>query len=142
MSERFIKEYFADAKAINVEEATVHPRVSQSMDDIIGFVKDLVDKGYAYEVDGDVYFSARKFEGYGKLSGQNIDDLESGARIMVEEKKKDPWISPFGRRGSRKTKLPGSHRGVWEDPAGTSSAPPCRENTWETAWTSTPAAKT
>ncbi len=112
VSERFIKEYFADAKAINVEEATVHPRVSQSMDDIIGFVKDLVDKGYAYEVDGDVYFSARKFEGYGKLSGQNIDDLESGARIMVEEKKKDPldfalwkarksedeiaWQSPWG----------------------------------------------
>lgn len=112
VSERFIKEYFADAKAINVKEATVHPRVSESMEDIIAFVKDLVDKGYAYEVDGDVYFSARKFEGYGKLSGQNIDDLESGARIMVGEKKKDPldfalwkarktedeiaWDSPWG----------------------------------------------
>ncbi|MGI6257169.1 MAG: cysteine--tRNA ligase [Anaerovoracaceae bacterium] len=112
VSERFIKEYFADAKAINVKEATVHPRVSQSMEDIIAFVKDLLDKGYAYEVDGDVYFSARKFEGYGKLSGQNIDDLESGARIMVGEKKKDPldfalwkarktedeiaWDSPWG----------------------------------------------
>ena len=89
VSERFIKEYFADAKSINVKEATVHPRVSQSMEDIIVFIKDLVDKGYAYEVDGDVYFSARKFEGYGKLSGQNIDDLESGARIMVGKKKKD-----------------------------------------------------
>lgn len=112
VSERFIREYFADAKAINVEEATVHPKVSESMDDIIEFVKDLVDKGYAYEVEGDVYFSARKFEDYGKLSGQNIDDLEAGARITVEEKKKDPldfalwkarksedeiaWASPWG----------------------------------------------
>lgn len=112
ISERFIAEYYKDAAALNIEKATVHPKVSETIDDIIQFVKDLEDKGYAYEVDGDVYYSTRKFKDYGKLSGQNIDDLEAGARIMIEEKKKDPldfalwkaqkepdeiaWDSPWG----------------------------------------------
>ena len=112
ISERYIEEYYKDAAALNVRKATVHPKVSETIDDIIQFVKDLEDKGYAYEVDGDVYYSTRKCRDYGKLSGQNIDDLEAGARIMVEEKKKDPldfalwkarkepdeiaWESPWG----------------------------------------------
>ncbi|MGI6722282.1 MAG: cysteine--tRNA ligase [Anaerovoracaceae bacterium] len=112
ISDRYIGEYFKDAAALNVEKATVHPRVSENMDDIIKFVKDLEDAGYAYEVDGDVYYSTRKFKDYGKLSKQNIDELEAGARIMIEEKKKDPldfalwkarkepdeiaWESPWG----------------------------------------------
>lgn len=112
ISERYIKEYYRDAAAINVRKATVHPQVSQNMEEIIQFVQDLIDQGYAYEVDGDVYYSTRKFKEYGKLSGQNIDDLEAGARIMIEEKKKDPldfalwkarkepdeiaWQSPWG----------------------------------------------
>jgi cysteinyl-tRNA synthetase len=112
VAEKYIKEFFDDAGALNVRRADVHPRVSETMDDIIQFVQDLIDKGYAYEVDGDVYYRARKFEGYGKLSHQNIDDLESGARIMIEEKKEDPldfalwkarkdpdeiaWDSPWG----------------------------------------------
>ncbi|MEA4922986.1 MAG: cysteine--tRNA ligase [Eubacteriaceae bacterium] len=112
ISERYIDEYYKDAAALNVKKATVHPKVSETMDDIIKFVKDLEDKGYAYEVDGDVYYSTRKFKDYGKLSKQNIDDLEAGARIMIEEKKKDPldfalwkarkepdeiaWDSPWG----------------------------------------------
>ncbi|MEG0662304.1 MAG: cysteine--tRNA ligase, partial [Anaerovoracaceae bacterium] len=111
-SERYIEEYYKDVQAINVKKATVHPKVSETMDDIIAFVKELVDMGYAYEIDGDVYYSTRKFKEYGKLSKQNIDDLESGARIMIEEKKKDPldfalwkarksedeiaWDSPWG----------------------------------------------
>ena len=93
-------------------KATVHPQVTQNMKEIIDFVQDLIDKGYAYEVDGDVYYSTRKFEGYGKLSGQNIEDLEAGARIEVGDKKQDPldfalwkarktddeiaWQSPWG----------------------------------------------
>lgn len=112
VSEKFIEEYYKDAAALNVKKATVHPKVTENMDEIIQFVKDLIDKGYAYEVDGDVYYSTRAFKNYGKLSGQNIEDLESGARIEVGEKKKDPldfalwkarkaedeiaWESPWG----------------------------------------------
>ncbi|MDD3169934.1 MAG: cysteine--tRNA ligase, partial [Eubacteriales bacterium] len=93
-------------------KATVHPKVTENMDEIIAFVQGLIEKGYAYEVDGDVYYSTRKFGNYGKLSRQNIEDLESGARIEVEEKKQDPldfalwkaqktddelaWKSPWG----------------------------------------------
>ena len=112
ISEKYIAEYFKDAAALNVKKATVHPKVTETMDDIIQFVQDLIDKGYAYESDGDVYYRARKFKGYGKLSGKNIDDLISGARIAVGEKKEDPldfalwkarkedseiaWGSPWG----------------------------------------------
>lgn len=112
VSEKYIEEYFQDAGALNVEKATVHPKVTENMTEIISFVKDLVDKGYAYEADGDVYYRTRKFEGYGKLSKQNIEDLEAGARIEVGDKKEDPldfalwkaqkvadelsWASPWG----------------------------------------------
>ncbi|MDU1854840.1 MAG: cysteine--tRNA ligase, partial [Clostridium baratii] len=83
-------EYYTDADALNIERATVNPRATEYMNEIIKFVKELIDKGYAYEVDGDVYFSTKKFEGYGKLSGQNLEDLQAGARINVDERKKDP----------------------------------------------------
>jgi cysteinyl-tRNA synthetase len=112
VSEKYIGEYFKDAAALNVKKATVHPKVTENMDEIIAFVKTLIDKGYAYEVDGDVYYHARAFDEYGKLSGQNIDDLSSGARIAPDERKKDPldfalwkkrkedgelaWDSPWG----------------------------------------------
>lgn len=111
IGDTYIKEYYQDADALNIERATVNPRATEFIGDIIKFVKGLVDKGYAYDVDGDVYFSTKKFEGYGKLSGQNIDDLQSGARISIDERKKDPmdfaiwkaqkpgepaWKSPWG----------------------------------------------
>lgn len=111
IGDTYIKEYYKDADALNIERATVNPRATEFIGEIIKFVKGLVDKGYAYEVDGDVYFSTKKFEGYGKLSGQNIEDLQSGARISVDERKKDPmdfaiwkaqkpgepaWNSPWG----------------------------------------------
>ena len=112
ISEKYIKEYYKDAAALNVRKADVHPKVSEHIPEIIDFVSTLVDKGYAYEVNGDVYFSTRKFDGYGKLSGQNIEDLESGARIAVGDIKQDPldfalwkarkeddeiaWESPWG----------------------------------------------
>ena len=111
IGDTYIKEYYQDADALNIERATVNPRATEFIGEIIKFVKRLVDKGYAYEVDGDVYFSTKKFEGYGKLSGQNIEDLQSGARISVDERKKDPmdfaiwkaqkpgepaWNSPWG----------------------------------------------
>ena len=90
ISEKYIEEYYKDAAALNVKKADVHPKVSEHIPEIIDFVSTLVDKGYAYEVNGDVYFSTRKFDGYGKLSGQNIEDLESGARIAVGDIKEDP----------------------------------------------------
>ena len=90
VSEKYIKEYFNDAEALNVMKADVHPKVSEHIPEIIDFVQTLIDKGYAYEADGDVYYSTRKFKEYGKLSGQNIDDLESGARIAIGEVKEDP----------------------------------------------------
>jgi cysteinyl-tRNA synthetase len=112
ISEKYIEEYYKDAAALNVKKATVHPKVTETMADIVEFVQDLIDQGYAYESDGDVYYRARKFSGYGKLSGKNIDDLISGARIAVGEKKEDPldfalwkarksddeiaWESPWG----------------------------------------------
>ena len=112
VGEKYIGEYYKDAQALNVKKATVHPRVTENIPEIIDFVQKLIDKGYAYEVDGDVYYSTRKFPEYGKLSGQNIEELEAGARIMIGEKKKDPldfalwkaqkegeglaWESPWG----------------------------------------------
>ena len=112
VAEKYIDAYFEDVKALNVTRATVHPRVSETIPDIIAFVQGLIDKGMAYEVGGDVYYRTRKFPGYGKLSGQNIDDLEAGARVMPGEVKEDPldfalwkarksedeiaWESPWG----------------------------------------------
>ena len=90
VSEKYIGEYYKDAAALNVAKADVHPKVSEHIPEIIKFVQTLIDKGYAYEVNGDVYFSTRKFKEYGKLSKQNIEDLESGARIAVGEIKEDP----------------------------------------------------
>lgn len=108
---KYIEEYKKDAHALGVDDATIHPKVSEHMDDILDMVKTLVDKGYAYEINGNVYFDVRSFEGYGKLSQRNIDDLRSGARVQVDTEKKDPldfslwkkvkpgepsWQSPWG----------------------------------------------
>lgn len=112
ISEKYIEEYYKDAAALNVKKASVHPKVTENMDQIIAFVKDLIDLGYAYEVDGDVYYSTRAFKDYGKLSGQNIEDLESGARIEVGEKKKDPL--DFALWKARKT----DDEIAWESPWG------------------------
>lgn len=113
ISEKYIKEYFDDAKALNVLPADVHPKVSEHINDIIEFIKTLMEKGYAYEADGDVYYATREFKDYGKLSKQKIDDLESGSRIAIGEVKRDPldfalwkaqkeeseiaWDSPWGK---------------------------------------------
>ena len=90
VSEKYIEEYWKDVKGMNVREATVHPKATENIDEIIDIVSTLIDKGYAYAVDGDVYFSPSKFSEYGKLSHRPLEDLEAGARIMVGEVKKEP----------------------------------------------------
>ena len=111
LGDRFIAEYYKDAASIGVKKATVHPKATENIDAIIDIVKKLVDNGYAYAVDGNVYFSTKKFGEYGKLSKQPLEDLEAGARIDVNEHKNDPmdfalwkakkegepaWESPWG----------------------------------------------
>ena len=111
VSERFIEEYFKDARALGIMDADVHPKVSEHIPEIIEVVSRLIDKGYAYEVNGDVYYRVASFEEYGKLSGQSANDLISGARIEINEEKENPldfvlwkskkegepfWISPWG----------------------------------------------
>ena len=116
ITEKFINAFYEDTSALNVKKATLNPRVMDNMDDIIKFIEILVQKGYAYESAGDVYYKTRKFKDYGKLSGQLIDDLEQGASSRVEDidqdKKQDPldfalwkkvkqgeisWNSPWGQ---------------------------------------------
>ena len=112
VSEKYIKEYFNDAEALNVLKADVHPKVSEHIPEIIAFVQTLIDKGYAYEADGDVYYSTRKFPEYGKLSGQNIDDLESGARIAIGEVKEDPLDFALWKARKEESEI------AWESPWG------------------------
>lgn len=112
LGDRFIQEYYQDAAALGIRKATVHPRATEHIGDIIKLVKNLQNKGYAYEVNGDVYFDVKKDTAYGKLSGQNMDDLEAGARIDVDDVKHNPadfalwkaqkpgepaWNSPWGQ---------------------------------------------
>ncbi len=108
---RYIEEYFVDAKGLGIRPASVHPKATDNIDAILTTVETLEKKGFAYAVDGDVYFRTRKFEGYGKLSHQPLEELEAGVRIDVNEKKEDPldfalwksakpgepsWESPWG----------------------------------------------
>lgn len=117
LAERYIKAFMEDTEALNIEPATLHPRATHEIKEIIDFVQDLIDKGFAYEVDGDVYYRARKFPNYGQLSDQNIAELEEGASEHINEeeqsKKEDPidfalwkaqkeedeiaWDSPWGK---------------------------------------------
>ena len=113
VSEKYIAEFWTDVKGMNIREATVHPKATENIDEIISIISTLVEKGYAYPVEnGDVYFSPKKFKEYGKLSHQPLEDLEAGARINIGELKKEPmdfalwkgakpgepaWDSPWGK---------------------------------------------
>ena len=112
ISERYIKEFWTDADGLNVRHATINPKATENIDAIIQIISTLIEKGYAYEAQGDVYFSTEKFKDYGKLSHQPLEDLEAGARIMVGEVKHEPmdfavwkaakpgepaWDSPWGK---------------------------------------------
>ena len=111
ISEKYIEEYFKDAHGLGVRDATIHPKATENIAQIINLVQTLIDKGYAYAVNGDVYYRTKKFADYGKLSHQPIEDLQAGARIDVNDVKEDPldfalwkaakpgepyWDSPVG----------------------------------------------
>ena len=111
IAERYIAEYLEVLEDLGIDTVDVFPRVSQHMDDIIAMIQALADKGYAYAVDGDVYFDVTRFPGYGKLSRRSLDELEAGARVQVDERKRNPadfalwksakpgepsWPSPWG----------------------------------------------
>lgn len=111
ISEKYIEEFWKDAKGMNIREATTHPKATENIGEIIDIVSSLIEKGYAYEANGDVYFSTKKFNEYGKLSHQPLEDLEAGARINIGEVKKESmdfalwksakpgepyWESPWG----------------------------------------------
>ncbi len=111
LADKFISEYFTDAKGLGIKEATIHPKATENIDAIINTVKTLVDKGYAYESNGDVYFETKKFSEYGKLSKQPLEDLEAGARIDVTDVKKNP--TDFALWKAKKEGEP-----AWESPWG------------------------
>ena len=111
LADQYIEEYFKDADGLGIKRATWHPRATDNIDAIIEIVKTLEDKGFAYNVNGDVYFAAKKFDQYGKLSHQPLEDLESGARININEDKQDPM--DFALWKSQKPGEP-----AWESPWG------------------------
>ena len=90
LGDRFIGEYYKDAGALGVEPADVHPRATEHIPQIIRIIEDLIEKGLAYERDGNVYFSTADFPEYGKLSGQDMEELDAGARVSVDEDKRSP----------------------------------------------------
>ncbi len=111
LADQYIDEYFTDSKGLGIKEANVHPRATENIDAIIEIVSTLIEKGHAYNVDGDIYYRTKSFDEYGKLSHQPLEDLESGARIDVNDDKEDPmdfalwkkqkpgepaWDSPWG----------------------------------------------
>ncbi len=111
LADQYIDEYFTDAKGLGIRPATVHPRATENIKEIIELVASLIEGGYAYNVDGDVYYRTKKFKDYGKLSHQPLEDLESGARIDVNDDKEDPM--DFALWKKQKPREP-----AWESPWG------------------------
>ena len=112
ISERYIQAFYRDMGALGIAKPTMEPRATEHIPDILSMVEGLVKKGLAYVVDGDVYFSVKKFPAYGQLSGKNLEELQAGARIEVDPRKRDPmdfalwkaskpgepgWVSPWGK---------------------------------------------
>ncbi|MCU7491917.1 MAG: cysteine--tRNA ligase [Bacteroidota bacterium] len=112
VAEKYISAFFEDTGKLNIKKADIYPKATEHIQDIIAMIKELEDSGFAYNVDGNVFYDVSKFPGYGKLSGKKIDELEAGARIEINEEKKNPldfslwkkakegepfWESPWGK---------------------------------------------
>ena len=109
---KYINGFFEDTEALNISQDVKRPKVTENMDEIIDIIKKLIENGFAYEKDGNVFFKVKKYEDYGKLSNQKIDELETGIRVSITEDKDDPldfalwkkkkdgeiyWDSPWGQ---------------------------------------------
>lgn len=117
LAEKFILEYFKDADALGIKRASHYPRVTEHIGDIVDFIKKLIERGYAYKANGNVYFSVRKFKDYGKLSKQKLSDIIAGARVEPGEGKRDKldfalWKKAKGSEISWETEL-GKGRPGW-----------------------------
>ena len=112
IAEKYIEEYYKDAAALGINKATVHPRATENIDAIITLVQKLIDSGHAYEVNGDVYYATNTFKEYGKLSGQPLEELEAGARIAVDERKKSPMDFALWKGRKEESEI------AWESPWG------------------------
>ena len=112
ISERYIQAFYRDMGALGITKPSSEPRATEHMQDILNMVEGLVDKGIAYPIEGDVYFSVKKFSAYGQLSGKKLEELQAGARVEVDIRKQDPmdfalwktskpgepgWDSPWGK---------------------------------------------
>ena len=112
VAEKYINEFYADMDALKVQRATIEPRATEHIDDIIEIAEKLIDKGFAYQINGDVYFAVELFPDYGKLSGRKLEEMEAGARVEVDKRKRNPfdfviwksakpgepsWESPWGK---------------------------------------------
>lgn len=111
LAERFIKEFHEDMDALNVERATIEPKATEHISQIIQFIEKLIKRGFAYRINGDVYYSVEKFKEYGKLSGRRLEDMEAGARVEIDERKHNPFDFVLW-----KSSKPGEP--VWESPWG------------------------
>ncbi|MEA3436544.1 MAG: cysteine--tRNA ligase, partial [Thermodesulfobacteriota bacterium] len=112
VAEKYINEFYTDMDALKIERASIEPRATEHIDDIIGIVEKLINKGFAYQIDSDVYFAVELFSDYGKLSGRKLEEMEAGARVDVDKRKRNPfdfalwksakpgepsWESPWGK---------------------------------------------
>jgi len=112
VAEKYIKEFYEDMDALHIERATIEPRATEHIDKIIALIEKLLEKGIAYRINGDVFYSVEKFENYGKLSGRRLEDMEAGSRVDIDERKRNPfdfalwkslkpgepaWDSPWGK---------------------------------------------
>ena len=144
ISERYIKECKKDMADMNVKPATTHPLATQEIDGMIDMIQTLIDKGFAYAVNGTVYFRVKNFSEYGKLSHKNLDDLQSGFRsiqVSGEDRRKIP-LTLFSGSRKKKGSLTGYHPGVREGRAGTLSALSCLKNIWARRLISTQVVRT
>lgn len=130
VAETFIAAYREDLEGLGVKPATLNPRVTESMELIIGFIKELEEKGYAYESGGDVYYRTSKFEDYGKLSRQNLDELQFGIRVEVDSRKENQRILCFGKQPNL-VKCTGVALGETDVQAGILNARLWRASSWE-----------
>lgn len=114
IARKYIEEYYNDMDALGVRRADVEPKATEHIEEMISLISDLVRKGYAYELDDGVYFEVRKFGSYGKLSGRSLDELQAGARVEINEQKKDPLDFALWK----KSKLAEPNEPSWNSPWG------------------------